>query len=78
MENYYKITKAEADLLGRFEYEKNHAFDPYCSEQKDGTYLVSEKMYLILKDNDKFKLVNIKSKEKISDLEKDDKVKKIQ
>jgi hypothetical protein len=67
MENYYKITKAEADLLGRFEYAPNMAFDPYCSEQKDGTYIVSETMYLILKNNDKFKTVNFESKTKVND-----------
>ena len=67
MENYYKITKAEADLLGRFEYERGKAFDPYCSEQKDGTYIVSETMYLILKNNDNFKTVNFKSKTKVDE-----------
>jgi hypothetical protein len=67
MENFYKITKAEADLLGRFEYAPNMAFDPYCSEQKDGTYIVSETMYLILKNNDKFKSIAFEGKTKVDE-----------
>ena len=49
MENFYKITKAQASTLGKIMYAKNHQFDPFVSEQKDGTYLVSEKMVLLLK-----------------------------
>lgn len=59
---YYKITKAEADLIGRFEYDTNRAIDPYVNEQKDGTYLVSETMYNILKDHPKIKQVNFSVK----------------
>lgn len=72
-ENYYKITKEDADILGRFEYAPNHLFDPYCSEQKDGTYLVSEKMYQILKENQKIVDLNIKDKSKVTDETKDTK-----
>lgn len=67
MENFYKITKAEADLLGRFEYERSKAFDPYCSEQKDGTYVVSETMYTILKNHPKFASVNFEAKVKVDE-----------
>jgi hypothetical protein len=66
MENFYKITKAQADLLGRFEYQKNFAFDPYCSEQKDGTFLVSEEMYLKLKENSIIKKIDFTKVTKIA------------
>ena len=65
MEGLYKITKADADLLGRFEYAPNEAFDPYCSEQDDGTFIVSETIYNILRDHPRFKKVNWSLKEKI-------------
>lgn len=29
MENFYKITKAEAELIGKFEYAPNQIFDPF-------------------------------------------------
>lgn len=64
MEQYYKISKAEADLLGRFEYAPNQAFDPYCSEQTDGKYVVSETMYNILKAHPKFAGVDFEAKTK--------------
>lgn len=78
MENFYKITKAKADLLGRFEYEKNHRFDPYCSEQKDGTYLVSETMYLKLKDSAKLQPVDFTKCVKIEETSKDTKDEKVE
>lgn len=62
MEKFYKITKAEADLIGKFEYEKNKTFDPFCSEQIDGTFIVSEKMYNILKDGKEFKKIDWSNK----------------
>ena len=49
--DYYKITKAEADLLTKFSYAKEEAFNPYCSEQKDGCFIVSD---LMLKKLNKF------------------------
>ena len=57
-ELFYKITKAEADLLDRFEYAPYQAFDPYCSEQVDGSFIVSEEIQKLLKDHPKFKLIN--------------------
>ena len=69
MENFYKITKVQADLLGRFEYEKNFSFDPYCSEQKDGTFLVSEEMYIKLKENSIIKKVDFTKSTKTSTLD---------
>ena len=52
MENFYKITKTSANLIGRFEYDKGCVFDPFCSEQFDGTYLVSVDLVGQLKDNE--------------------------
>ena len=66
---YFKITKADAAKLGRFDYAPNQAFDPFCSEQKDGTYLVSEEMYNKLFLTDEFQKVDWGSKAMI--LEKD-------
>ena len=63
MENFYKITKAEADLIGKFEYAPNQAVDPFCGEQVDGNYLISEKMYLILKDHPKLQNVDFSKKQ---------------
>lgn len=73
METYYKITKAQADLLGKFEYEKDKVFDPYCSEQKDGTYLVSEEMYLLLKSRGEFQKVDFTKRPKIDETKIDTK-----
>jgi len=58
MENYYKITKEQANLITYFEYAKNEAIDPFAGEQKDGTYLISESMYKLLKQNDNIKKVD--------------------
>lgn len=62
MENFYKITKAEADLMGRFEYATNQAIDPYCSEQTDGTFIISEKMYELLKGHPNLQKINFSKK----------------
>lgn len=56
--NYYKITKEQADAIGYFKYSDCEAFDPKCSEQSDGTYLVSETMYNMLKDRPEFSKVD--------------------
>lgn len=71
MENFYKISKEQADLLGKIEYAKNQMFDPYCGETKDHHYLVSEEMYLMLKERTEFSKVDFKKKTKIkkSDIE---------
>lgn len=67
MANYYKITKAQADTLGKIVYAPQQAFDPYVNEQTDGTYLVSEKMYNVLKEHTNFKKLTWGSLTKISD-----------
>lgn len=58
MESFYKITKEQADMLGKFLFAPNQGFDPYCSQQKDGTFLVSEKMYLKLKELSQLKKID--------------------
>ena len=71
MENFYKITKAQASLLGKIDYAKNERFDPFVNEQKDGTYLVSEKMVLLLKET--LSKVDFTKRPKITEAEKDTK-----
>ena len=65
MEKYYKILKSDADKLTKFTYEKDMAFDPYVGEQVDGTYIVREEVYKMLKNHDNFKKVDWNSKVKI-------------
>lgn len=66
MENYYKITKAQADLIGKFNYSSFEAIDPFVGEQQDGTYLVSEKVYTLLEERPEIKKVDFTKCEKIS------------
>lgn len=66
MENFYKISKTDANKVGRFEYENGKIFDPFCSEQVDGTYLVSVDLVNELSDNDNIKKIDWNSLEIIS------------
>ena len=65
MEKYYKITKDQANLLTRFSYAPNQDFDPFVGEQVDGSYLVSEKVYELLKNREEFQKVDFSVKTKI-------------
>lgn len=67
MENYYKITKAQADLIGKFNYSSFEAVDPYVGEQKDGSYLVSETIYNLLKDRAEIKKIDFTKLVKIDE-----------
>ena len=58
MENYYTITKIEAQLITYFEYAPNQAINPFVGEQKDGLLLVSQPMYELLKDRLEFKKID--------------------
>ena len=51
MNTFYKISKQDANKVGYFEYSGGNAFSPFCSEQVDGTYLVSCSLVEQLKDN---------------------------
>ena len=51
MNTFYKISKEDANKVGYFEYEGGNAFSPFCSEQVDGTYLVSCSLVEQLKNN---------------------------
>lgn len=62
---YFKITKADADKLGAFEYAPHQAFDPFCSEQKDGTYLVRQEMFDLLFLTEEFQKVEWDKKQLI-------------
>ena len=56
--NYYNITKAQANSIGYFEYAPNQAIDPFAGEQADGSCVISEKVYNLLKDHPKMKVVD--------------------
>jgi hypothetical protein len=67
MENYYKITPAQAALIGKFNYSTFEAIDPFVGEQKDGSYLVSETVYNLLKERTEIKKVDFTKLTKIPD-----------
>jgi hypothetical protein len=58
MNTFYKISKLDANKVGSFEYETGCEFNPFCSEQVDGTYLVSIDLVEQLKDNENIKKVD--------------------
>ena len=58
MNIFYKISKEDANKVGSFEYETGYEFNPFCSEQVDGTYLVSVDLVEQLKDNENIKKVD--------------------
>ena len=58
MNTFYKISKLDANKVGSFEYETGCEFNPFCSEQVDGTYLVSVDLVEQLKDNENIKKVD--------------------
>lgn len=74
MENYYKITKDDAAFIGNFEYASGKAIDPFVGEQNDGSYLISEKMYALLKEHEKFSKIDFEKKELISKEQLDTKI----
>ena len=69
MKYYYKITKEQADNIGKFEYDKNKQIDPFVGQQIDGTYLISEKLANDLKGNKNLNQIDF-SKCEIIDEEK--------
>ena len=58
MNTFYKISKEDANKVGSFVYETGYEFNPFCSEQVDGTYLVSVDLVEQLKDNESIKKVD--------------------
>jgi hypothetical protein len=58
MNTFYKISKLDANKVGSFEYETGYEFNPFCSEQVDGTYLVEVSLVEQLKDNENIKKVD--------------------
>ena len=58
MNTFYKISKLDANKVGSFEYETGYEFNPFCSEQVDGTYLVSVDLVEQLKNNENIKKVD--------------------
>jgi len=74
MENYYKITAAQATSIGKFNYSSFEAIDPFVGEQKDGSFLVSETIYNLLKDRPEFKKFDWSAKTPVPKEELDPKV----
>ena len=58
MEYYYTITPEQADLITQFTYAENKQVNPYVGKQINGDFLVSKKVYEILKDTPKFKKID--------------------
>lgn len=73
MNTFYKISKQDANKVGYFEYEGGNAFSPFCSEQVDGTYLVSCSLVEQLKDNANILKADWKSMDVIDETEIDTK-----
>jgi len=67
METYYKITAAQATSIGKFNYSSFEAIDPFVGEQKDGTFLVSETIYNLLKDRPEIQRVDFTGRPKIDE-----------
>ena len=61
-EKYCEITKQEADLIGKFQYETGRGFDPFCGLQVNGNYIISNTMYEKLKYRQEFSLVDFSNK----------------
>ena len=68
MESFYKISPGQATLISKFIYAPNQMIDPFVGEQKDGTYLVSEKMYKLLNQNPNFQKVDFTKLELIDEI----------
>ena len=77
MNIFYKISKEDANKVGSFEYETGYEFNPFCSEQVDGTYLVSVDLVEQLKDNENIKKVDWTKLEVIDETKIDNKFKNI-
>jgi len=73
MNTFYKISKQDADKVGYFEYQNGSAFSPFCTEQVDGTYLVSCSLVEQLKDNANILKADWKSMDVIDETEIDTK-----
>lgn len=70
---HYKITKKQAEAIGKITYSENQAFDPFVNEQKDGYYLVSETMFNLLKTRAEFNAIDFTKLTKITEAQIDSK-----
>ena len=77
MNTFYKISKEDANKVGSFEYEVGYEFNPFCSEQVDGTYLIWVDLVQQLKDNINIKKVDWNQLEVIDETKIDNKFKNI-
>jgi hypothetical protein len=55
MEFFFKITKTQAEQIGKFEYKPNEFFDATAAPQKDGSYLISAELARNSENTEKFK-----------------------
>lgn len=67
MVKFYVITKEQADLLTRFEYEPGKVFDPYITDG-NGNYYVSNEMYNLLKDTPQFKKIDFTQLQTVNEI----------
>lgn len=63
---YYKISSSDANAIGYFEYAKNQALDPFAGEQVDGTFIISDICYDLLKDHSRLEKIDFSKKEKVN------------
>ncbi len=73
METFYKITPGQAALIGKFEYAPNQFIDPFVNEQKDGTFLVSDFIYQLLKERSEIKKIDFTKLDAITKVQVDSK-----
>lgn len=71
MEFFYKISKTQAEAIGKFEYQTNQFFDAMAAPQKDGTYLISASLAYDLQILKPFENFDFKSTPIVSELNND-------
>ncbi len=54
---FYKLTRKQAETIGKFQHGPNQFFDPFAGEQEDGSFVISEAIYKLLKATPQFKKV---------------------
>lgn len=67
MAKYYIISPAEADLIGKFTIDDCNGVDPYCGEQNDGNYVISEDVVVACKNHANIKKVDFASKTSVEE-----------
>lgn len=68
MENYYAITKHQANKIGRIDYDNGKRFDPFVGEQTSGFYIINEVIYNEIKTRPEFEGVSFDNTKLTSDI----------